>query len=477
MKPYVGQSCVFANAAPCQYVCARMESLMSETEISEVTEDELDSAQLDSTLGFCAHTWADSLGDLHYCVRHEPAASSLFASRDRVAHISLRETAMTIHRPMTYIAPLLLIAFVHPALAQECSSLSTQMSGTQQTLYEYALIAEAAYGPTPTNTCVQERTGRSIGMPIAEKRPLLRREIHSRWIRLFDELWQSDRSARPDSIGRYVGDNGVTYVTCAYDHLVPQFALTWTEYWRTLGDDDAPSRIDVHVEIRPVIPHSMITREGQFQGEEIGIIRLTRDPSSSNGPEELVAIQGTDFTRIPQIMASMRHLLSDSCVYEVAAIVVDVTRGSISNGQLSVVGHSLGGGAVQYIVQDHAQHPWRNPTQGQNANVTFGAYSFNSVGLDSPSASDTDPSSLISYIVDEEIVSWMGEQFGRTQVGTVIRYVPPSAWPDTGGLRFIGDIIQSEQPESVRRHRLPAIQQGLCECINGHGSIVQPQHP
>ena len=385
---------------------------------------------------------------------------------------------MTTHRHMAYVAPLLLLAFAgNPALAQECSSLSTQMNRTHQTLYEYSLFAEAAYGSTPTNICVQERTGRRIDMPVAENRPLLPSEVDSIWKPQFNERWQTDTLPRPDNIGRYIGDNGVTYVTCTYDDPAPQFALTWTEFRRTLGDDDAPSTIDVHIEIRPVIPRSVLTRAEPSPDEEIGIIRLTRDPSSTNGPEELVAIQGTDFTRIPQIMVSIRHLLSNSCVYEMAAIVVDVTGDSISAGQISVVGHSLGGGAVQYIAQDHTRHPWRNPTKRPNANVTFGAYSFNSVGLDSSSASDTVPSTLISYIVDGEVVSWMGEKIGQTQVGTVIRYIPPDTWPDTGWLRFVGDIIQWEQPEPVRRHRLPAVQLGLCECINGDGSFIQGQHP
>ena len=36
---------------------------------------------------------------------------------------------------------------------------------------------------------------------------------------------------------------------------------------------------------------------------------------------------------------------------------------------------------------------------------------------------------------------------------------------------LINDVIHGEQPESIRRHRLPAVQQGICECINGQGSI------
>ena len=69
---------------------------------------------------------------------------------------------------------LLIIAFVCPALAQECRNLSAQMKHTQKGLYEYALIAEAAYGGSPPNFCLVEENGQRITMPeVEQQRPLL----------------------------------------------------------------------------------------------------------------------------------------------------------------------------------------------------------------------------------------------------------------------------------------------------------------
>ena len=289
----------------------------------------------------------------HLASRHVAAA----ILKNSFEHVSTkREIAMIFHRQVVS-ASLLIFVFVYPALAQECYKLSEKMKRAQQALYEYALISEAAYGQTPSNSCPVDATPSRIEMPDVEKRPLLSNMIDTKWKPEILERWQANHLGRPNKMGRYIGEDGVTYVTCTYDDLEPQFALTWTEFRRTREDDDEPSKIDVYVEIRPVIPTSSVPRS-----EEIGIIRLRRDPLSNNIPEELVAIRGTDFTRIPQIMASLHHLLSGSCVYEMAAIVVEIIGNALSTGRVSVVGHSLGGGAVQYIVRDHTFHPWRNPT-------------------------------------------------------------------------------------------------------------------
>ena len=364
------------------------------------------------------------------------------------------------------VAVLFLFAFARSAIAQQCSDLPLEMIYHQERLYEYALIAEAPYGKKPKSSCAVNSTGSRIGMPEVEVHHLLPKEVDSKWKPLFYEHWSNGRLPKPDNVGRYLDDNGVTYITCTYDYPMPQLALTWTELRQAKEE-----KVILQIAIQPIIPVSMLTASIPLSTEEIGIVRLRRDPSSNGKSEELVAIQGTDFTRIPQIMTSIQHLLAKSCVYEMAAIVVAVVGGSKSASQISVVGHSLGGGAVQYIVQDHTRNSWRNPANRRNSNVTFGAYSFNSIGLDPSYTSATELTYLSSYIVDGEIVSWLGENFGQTQIGTVIRYLPPSDWPEVGWLGVLGDVVQWEQPETIRRHRLPATQQGICECINGRGSI------
>ena len=374
---------------------------------------------------------------------------------------------MDILRYLPLCAVLLIFASIQPVLAQDCSSLSTQTSRTQHTLYEYALIADAAHGHPSSNSCLVEATQRRLSMPRLHRVPLLPEDIETRWKPQILERWRAEIFLQPSDIGRYIGDDGVTYITCAYDDITPQLALTWTEFWRTRENEDAHSDIGVSLRVLAVISRTTLPPD-----EELGVIRLSRDPPSSSEPEKLVAIRGTDFTKIPQIMASVHHLLSGSCVYELAALVVSEIGHEVSSGRFSVVGHSLGGGAAQYVVQDYAQHPWRNPANRQNYNVTFAAYSYNSIGLDRSFVGDVDPSILYSYFIKGEIVSWLGRQFGRRQGGSVFRYDPPASWPSTGTLSLVGSILGWNQPETIRRHRLAAVQQGLCQCINGYGSVV-----
>ena len=362
------------------------------------------------------------------------------------------------------IVTLYVFTFAHPLLAQNCSDLALQTNHTQQILYEYALIAEAAYGQPPSNSCYVEQTSSQISMPDHQQFPLRPEDIES-WKNWILERWQSELHP-PEEPGKYNGDDGITYVTCAYDLNIPQLALTWTISRQYQENTEIPL-IDVIIpEIRPVIPHTMLP-----VNEEIGIINLRREPSSPNETEELVAIRGTNFTKISQIMTSLRGLLRSSCVFEILAIVVSDIGSRTSASSISVVGHSLGGAAVQYIVLDHDSHPRRNPTNRQNSNVKFTAYSFNAIGLDHEFAEKANTSDLYSYVIDGEIVSRLGEVLGKTQVGTTIRYIPPETWQELGFFSIVNSVLQGEFPERVRRHELSTVQEGLCECINGHGAL------
>ena len=395
-----------------------------------------------------------------------------------------RETILAISRYIALGTTVLLLVVNSPALAgehedhslqmnpvqkalYECENLPLQVNSTQKALYEYALIADAAYGKPISNSCRVKADKQPIALPEYHQFPLLSEDHETeghkiKWKNQILEYWRPDLFPKPNEMGQYISDDGITYITCSYDGITPQLALTWKKFQRTLENPDAPIEIGIRLKILPVISRLLLP-----PNEELGIIQLNRNPPSEDEPEELVAIRGTDFTKIPQIMASMYALLSGSCVYEMAASLVKFIGSSLSAGRFSVVGHSLGGGATQYIVQNHINR--------QNSNVTFSAYSFNAIGLatDSKRLSTGNDrlASLYSYVIDGEIVSWFGEQLGRTQAGTIIRYLPPDSWPDTGVLTYIKNIIDWEQWESIRRHRLSTVQQGLCECLNGHGAI------
>ncbi len=356
-----------------------------------------------------------------------------------------------------------------PAHSQECSNLSEELIATHEALYEYALVAESAYGQSASNSCLLQTAQRRIQASPHRKLALLLEDVEEIWKPQILERWSDRFIPRPDNMGRYVDDDGVTYVTCDYDNINPQLALTWTKLRRTQENGEDSSLVDVILDVVVVVLGNILP-----SGEELGLVRLTRDPPVGDAAEELVAIRGTDFTQVPQIMASVNDLLGTSCVFEVAATVVDYIGDGMPNGRISVVGHSLGGTAAQYIAQDHTQNPWRNPANHEDSTGAFGAYSFNAVGLDNDHAGNADPSSLHSYVIDGEIVSsWFAGQFGRTQAGSVIRYLPQDSWPPIGEVEFIETaFLRGEAPEAVRRHRLPAVQKGLCECMNGYGQIV-----
>ena len=159
-----------------------------------------------------------------------------------------------------------------------------------------------------------------------------------------------------------------------------------------------------------------------------------------------------------------------------AAIVAAVIGERIPAGHFALLVTPLGGAAAQYIAQDHSANTWRNPanrtrvTPGDQQ-ITFGAYAFNAIGLDSMSAGRADPATLQSYYIHGDIVSWLGVQLGQVQAGTVLQYRPPTTWPRVGVLQFADSILTWSEPETLRRHRLPAVKQALCECMNGRGVI------
>ena len=372
---------------------------------------------------------------------------------------------MSIRRVMLLCGILLLFAAEQSVLALQCEELNQDKKDQLKRLYQYALVAELAYGESPTEFCFVLKTKKQIQIPPHKPIPLTSNDVINRWQGIFSEFWVT--GTNPSSFGRYIGDDGVTYLTCNYDYFGPQLAITWVQTVDPEGPDDLANVL------LSLIIFTAIGERALPRGEELGIVRLTRDPPSRSEREQLVAIRGTDFTRVPQIMASLNDLLANSCVFEMAAIVVAEIGRDDEIYNYAVIGHSLGGAAVQYIVKDHAIHKWRNPMHqvpGQNRNITFGAYAFNSIGLDQASAVQADSATLYSFYVQGEVVSWLGRRSGRRQAGTVIRYHPPDTWPGIVTLRFENWTVRVE-PEPIRRHRLPAVKRGICECINGYGAV------
>ena len=365
------------------------------------------------------------------------------------------------------------LPFQQSASALPCGNLSAAEKHLHTTHYQHSLFAEMAYGCPPSNTCVGKNDKLLLKTPNYTSQPLNLSDANNRWLPEFSERWRRDQQP-PSAPGQYVGDNGVTYLTCSYDNFDPQFALTWaTTTFDALGPDQTPVSVTLfNPSILVVASAGLIP-----QDEEMGVIRLSRAPPAEGGqPDELVGFQGTDITRIPQLMSSLNDLMSNSCVFEMAAIVSSVVSSGMCEGQYSVVGHSLGGVAVQHVVRDFVTHPHRDPSLRSKElapcnKVEFVGHAFNSIGIDHNAAINIGQGNLYSYSVDGEIISWLGRRWNRSQIGTTLKYTPTSSWPEIGIFELVDNVITGDQPETLRRHRLPAVQQALCECINGVGMI------
>ena len=328
-----------------------------------------------------------------------------------------------------------------------------------------------AYGHTPSNTCLDRDESPVVDTPQYHSQPLNLSDASGRWLPEFKERWRPAPS--PQNVGQYVGDNGVTYLTCSYDNFDPQFALTWaTTTFDALGPDQTT------ISVTTLNPSILVVASAGLipQDEGMGVVRLSRVPPAADQPDQLVGFQGTDITRIDQIVSSLNDLMSNSCVFEMAAIISSVVSSEMCEGQYTIVGHSLGGAAVQHIVRDFHTKPDRDPSnrstmQSTCNSVSFEGYAFNSIGLDHNAASNFGQGQLYSYYIDDEIISWSGRRWNRRQAGTILKYTPSSSWPQVGVLNLLGNVVTWDQPETIRRHRLPAVQQGLCECINGTGTI------
>lgn len=341
----------------------------------------------------------------------------------------------------------LMLAGSGSAIAQECRSLSPTMRDSQHSLYQHALIAEAAYGrqiadgnaSDPTAYCQDSTTGRRTdydGLRISTAVVLLPSVVSTQWQGLVTEL---------ELRLYYNPRNGVTYLGCSQDRDI-DLAITWTDVLRPL-DGDGTARVVVFEVVllaaATVLPDV----------EQLGVTRLVRfEPEPLT---EWFAIQGTDFTQHPQLQSSVQDLLDGSCVFSVAALVVGSLREQAPSHVLSVVGHSLGGAAAQYVANERAVR--RELIGERRPDGVDAYYSFNSVGLRASELADLPQ--LHSYYVDGEILSGYSAQLGRVQGGHVYRYIPD---------RDSGSVWDADASE---RHRLPAVQEGLCQCINGNGFL------
>ena len=328
--------------------------------------------------------------------------------------------------------------------AQGCNQLSSELLRMQRALYEFASLANYAYGQPDGLVCDDRKTNNVIDLPkVVEVRPLLKADVlRGLWTREYfleyQQYWQNP--AIPE-IHYYHDGGGRAYISCTLEpDRAPRVFMTWTQVFL---NELASLVFDLFISaVNPI----------RSQDERLGYTRLLRfDPSGS--PEEIYAFKGTDITEIPEIMVTVNDLLRRSCAFDIAAIVVGHGFNS-RELPIAVVGHSLGGAAAQHVAKDQELRAGRSLQS-----VDFSAYSFNSVGLDESEVGGLSLNRLSSYYVDGEVLSLYSDKWNRRQAGHVYRYVPLDG--------FTSVLL----PESIERHKIGTVMLGLCQCINGNGFL------
>ena len=109
---------------------------------------------------------------------------------------------------------------------------------------------------------------------------------------------------------------------------------------------------------------------------------------------------------------------------------------------LHVVGHSMGGSAVQYIASDYAKDP------AEYGNVVMDSYSFNSYGTEYPGAN---PGRNFSYCTENDFACKLAQTASRYQPGTHVIYYPSNG--------------------SASGHKIASVQEQICNCRTGVGGV------
>ena len=210
----------------------------------------------------------------------------------------------------------------------------------------------------------------------------------------------------------------------------------------------------VSIEVDFVIPESILQQMDQSVREEIQVATTIVQSNNGSGHREPVfLIRGTDLDRlIPQLAASIKGAWNQSCAFSAAAKLVSNLKRyygdkSHIDGELIIVGSSLGGSAVQHIATDP-----------DTPLSKIEGYSFNGMGVPAERVDPNRPNEMLySYTVRGDWINGMRELFGQTEAGNKWRYDPM----DT----FWG-------PWLTGRHSIQSVRRSLCRCVDGRGALV-----
>ena len=345
-------------------------------------------------------------------------------------------------------------------LYSSCTERNGHDDNLLRELYSYALFVEAADNgrlpdwqceATDTQSTWRQRWQALNGQPSNFQRLSMVDLKESGW----DEIAQSFR-ARGRHIGAYERERGgPVYVVCDNNPTSIKLFLTWSRIRANFDVEGFLSSVVVPVVLAIDFLEGTTTQEG------LRTVAFHRNGDLSIGeedyyPETVTAVPGTDLTMLRELQTSWNDFHGKSCIFD---FMVAIAGGmwSRTNELYAFAGHSLGGSVAQYVAQKLA--PADDTANGAN----FQAYAYNAVGLDESRGAN--PKTLHSFYVEGDPVVGLGTYKGRIQGGRVVRYTPP---PTTHVWSKLENLWEKA---TFKWHRLPAVQEGLCDCMNGRGEL------
>ena len=363
------------------------------------------------------------------------------------------------------------------AFAESCDNLPSEVSTSAESLYGHALLLGEVFDKIPANDSCAVNNGMTRSTPSISELDTTNylKDYYSsqaKWSDYISEMWNTVADGTPpDSTSIFESPDGTVYVTCNRDTPEFRLAISWDA--RLQRNDNVPQALYVSFRTAIILADRVLP-----DVEKLGLETFELESNSNGGISQFTAIPGTDFFEFPTVRASINALIQESCVFQVAVIVVNsLVQSAYSEDRryqalrnLIVMGHSLGGTAAHYVASRY------DGAFIKSTHQQFKAYSFNALGLEPGYMNVQIP--IKSYYVEGEIVSLMGTAFNWQQRGRVFRGVPEQSSLDPLPNNS-WKLIWWDWGERMDRHSLVFVQETLCQCVRrGTGALesgMQPQ--
>ena len=249
------------------------------------------------------------------------------------------------------------------------------------------------------------------------------------------------------------------YLTCSRNAELPKIALRLLPLRVvTQFADGVISWLSINVETSMLLQESDLKKylPNLKLTERIEVQRVaTWHNDTGDDGKTAFLVRGTQLRRlISNLYAAYLDKTDFACTFVLATevVVLIVNNENKTPGfqpsSVDLIGHSLGGSAVQYVAtDDHLRYR-------VNSNV-MQAYSFNSIGTKFTSPYFTTHSFCGKY----DFACKLGERWNRNQIGTELTFGSPT---------FIGLV---DPIADLFEHGIRGVRKNICDCLDGNGDI------